>query len=500
MSGIPYRRINTCTAKPAVTGVQCNSRSVCPGQIFVCIKGNRADGRDYVKEAMEKGCCVLITDRPTGYLRLVRDIPVLLVADTRKAYARLCRNFYGCPDRYLVMIGITGTKGKTSTAWMIYSILKASGRKCAMIGTTGIVTEKGVRPLFNTTPEPEILHRTLRELVEAGYTHLVIEVSSQALMQHRTEGILFDYGIFTNLSPDHIGPGEHGSFAEYAYWKTQLLGKSIHAICSYRDSGWIRRLMQKFHIRKQLVTFGEETGADYCLEQCDAVKEPPLGGLTFTVRYPRENKIRHQALSLPLFGDFQARNAVAAFACTREMGCALMNQKKGLAHTVIPGRGELVYRGSFCVMIDYAHNGESLKSLLAGLRPLWKGKIICLFGCGGNRAPARRFEMSRISGLLADETVLTEDNSRNEPLKTILDDLESGIKETHGAYRIIPDRKEAIRRVILEAAADELIILAGKGHEEYMEQDGKRVPFSERMLARNAIRERKETVNGTCNS
>ena len=497
MSGIPYRTLGASLCPVPVTGICCDSRRICPGQIFICIKGSRADGKDFAAQAAQNGCQAIVTDCPQRVLRAVRNVPVLLVSDARRAYAAICRNFYGKPDRFLITVGITGTKGKTSTAWMIYSILKASGRRCALIGTTGIVTEEQTVPLRNTTPEPEILYRTMRSLVEKGYTHVVLEVSSQALKHHRTEGMIFDYGLFTNLYPDHIGPGEHDSPEEYAYWKVQLLRHSVHGICCFSFLARARKILKDLCISKDLISFGPEPQSDYCLEDCTPVQMSSSAGLRFTVGYLRQKTRRSQTFFLSMIGSFQAQNALAAFACTDQMGCSLISRKNGFRTVSVPGRGELIYRGTFHVMIDYAHNGESLKSLLTALRSVWKGELVCLFGCGGNRPRARRLEMSRISGQLADETILTEDNSRKEPLADILSDLENGIRPTGGRYRIIPDRAEAIRQTVLHARAGQLIVLAGKGHEEYLERDGIRIPFSERLLVKEAIQERKEREHGT---
>lgn len=489
---IPFQQLNHAQLPRQVTGIQCDSRRVQAGEIFVCIRGAKADGRLWAQEAVKKGCCAVVTDCPGHYFQHISTIPVILTDDVRRTYAKLCRNFYGRPDQYLITVGVTGTKGKTSTGWMIYEILKTAGRLCGFIGTIGVVTGDQVTSCNNTTPESGQLYQIMYHMVESGYTHLVMEVSSQALMQHRVEGITFDFGVFLNLSPDHIQVSEHHDLEEYRYWKASLFLHTRHGICWEHQYQYVKALLKGRGAHCQMVSFGASPEADYYLEPSAVREEPGLSGLTFSVIYQRGKRRARQKLRLTLFGEYQAENATAAFACTREMGCALIHQKTGLFQTQIPGRGEFIYRGEFSVMIDYAHNGESLSRLLEALRAGWHGEIFCVFGCGGNRSRERRFDMGRVSGLLADETIFTEDNSREENLDDILADLCRGIRTTSGRYRVIPDRYQAIFDMILEAEPGRLLVFAGKGHENYMERRGKRFPFSERSIIEDAIHVREK--------
>ena len=485
MKDIPYRSFSKM-GDPDISGITDDSRCAGPGILFFGIRGTKQDGRRFLAEAERKGA-VCVTDGVwSGAGRCLQ------VADTRRAYAACCQNFYEHPERFLVTVGVSGTKGKTSTTFLISSILQAAGRTCGLIGTEGIwIGTKQLAPAANTTPEPHSLFFWLKKMVEAGCTHVVIEISSQAMKQHRIGTLRFDYGVFTNFSEDHIGAGEHADLQEYLFWKQAFVYSCRQLVC--RISEWRQFFFGRNRgFLPRTVCFGEKETPDceYQLVRRGQKKEP-FSGSSCWFSYLCGKGQRIQKFEIILSGEHQVWNGLAAFACTRQMGCSLAAQKKGLKTATVPGRGEVLCRGEITVLLDYAHNGASLEALLRSVRTEWTGPIWCLFGCGGNRAKSRRVQMGRISGALADLTILTEDNSRWEPVADILAQLEDGVQAAGGNCLVISDRETAIRQSIRSAPRGTLLILAGKGRETYLERRGEKIPFSDSETARNAFQSRK---------
>ena len=470
-----------------VTGITCDSRKVQPQNVFVCIRGSRSDGHVYAEEAVEKGAGVLVAERELE--KIPERVTVLLVEDSREALAQLSCALEDDPAQHLVTIGVTGTKGKTTTAYMIYEILRKAGIRAGLVGTIETRIRDRRIPSENTTPDPVTLQKLFSEMVREGCTHVVMEVSSQAEKQHRCDGFTFDYGVFTNIGNDHIGKGEHESFSEYLACKKKLLRTCRTGIVN-RDDKRFAEITEGSTCH--LVTFGCRTEADFMAEQPELYQKPGVPGVSYRVR----GKADFQA-EVDLPGLFSVSNSLAAIAVCTQMGIPEKAMQEALSTVRVCGRCEAVpVFQKIALLIDYAHNAMSLESLLKTLREYHPKRLICLFGCGGNRARDRRFQMGEVSGRLADLTVITSDNPRDEDPQAILDDIRTGIEKTDGAFVEIADRKEAIRYVIENRQPGDLIVLAGKGHETYQIRKGKRYAMDERVLIREILEESKTESKG----
>lgn len=453
-------------------------KDIKPGALFFCIPGANFDGHDFVMTMWEKGAEIFVVSK------LVEDIPegatVLLVEDTRYAMAHISAAWFGHPAERLKVIGITGTKGKTTTTYLVKSILENAGRKVGLVGTIETIIGREHIPAKNTTPESYVLQQTFAQMVEAGLDTVVMEVSSQALMQHRTQGFIFDFGIFTNLSPDHIGPNEHGSFEEYAACKA-LLFKQCKVGIVNGDDPYVD-IITKGHTCA-LETYGLKDRNQLQAKDLTLVRAPGALGISFSV-----SGLMNFDVILPTPGRFSVYNALCAIAICRQFSVADVKIQSALKSAKVKGRIEKVdISDKFTLLIDYAHNAMALQSLLETLKEYQPGRLVCLFGCGGNRAKSRRFEMGEVSGKIADLTVITSDNPRFENPLDIIADIKTGIEKTDGMYIEIPDRREAIAYVIEHACEGDLIVLAGKGHEDYQEIEGVKYPMDERVIIRELL-------------
>ena len=459
-----------------ITALIYDSRKVVPGSLFVCVSGTVSDGHKYIPMALERGAAVLAVEHPVD--GIPESVTVLQVESGRRTLAVLSAAWFGHPARELTTIAVTGTKGKTTTTYMIHDILEKSGCRAGLIGTVEILTGAERIPSEHTTPESYVIHRYLREMADNGCRCAVLEVSSQALKLDRTAGIEFDYGIFTNLSPDHLSPLEHASMEEYADCKAMLFRQCRVGLFN-ADSEASRVMMDGCTCAVQ--TYGIHHPADW---QASAES---LGrkGINLHMITPEQ-----ETLFVDLPGEFSAYNALAALAVCRNMKIDPAEIANALAVVQVRGRMErLPLPNGSEIMIDYAHNAVSLESLLTALRPCVDGRLICVFGCGGNRARERRFEMGAVSAKLADITVVTSDNPRYEEPMDIIHDIETGVHGAGGTCTTIPDRKEAIRWAISHAQPEDLVILAGKGHELGQEIKGVIHPMDERTLVREVLAE-----------
>ena len=405
---------------------------------------------------------------------------VIQVEDTRFALAFISAAWFGHPAKKLKVIGITGTKGKTTTTYLVKSILENAGHKVGLVGTIEVIIGDTHIHAGNTTPESYLLQEYFAKMVEAGLDTAVMEVSSQALMLHRTQGFVFDYGIFTNLEPDHIGPNEHSSFEEYLECKGRLFRQCRIGIVNGDDGHW--KQVTEGHTCV-LESFG--LGEDCMLRgsELKLVKKPGELGVRFQVSGLMDFQAHVQTP-----GRFSVYNALAAIAICRHFDVSIDNIQKALLLAKVKGRIEMVkVSDRFTLLIDYAHNAMALKSLLATLREYEPERLVCLFGCGGNRSRQRRFEMGEVSGNLADLTIITSDNPRSEEPQAIIDDIKTGIGKTTGQYVEICDRKEAIGYAISHGREGDIIVLAGKGHEDYQEIKGVKYPMDERELIRELL-------------
>ena len=449
-----------------------DSRKVEKGSAFVCISGAVVDGHEFVKDVAGKGAAAVIVEKEVV---APEEMTVIRVADTRYALALMSAAYFGYPADKLKVIGITGTKGKTTTTYMIKSILEDVGHKVGLIGTIeAIIGDKKI-PAANTTPESYTIHKYFAEMVEAGCDSVVMEVSSQGLMLHRTAGIPFEIGIFTNLGKDHIGPNEHKDFEDYKHCKG-LLFKQCRLGIANVDDPYFEDVFRGATCKTE--TFGFSEKADLRAVDTHLVSRPGYLGVAYHV-----SGLMDFDVEIDIPGTFSVYNSLTAIAVCRHFGVPVENIKQALKVAKVKGRIEMVkVSDEFTLMIDYAHNAMSLESLLTTLKEYHPVRLVCLFGCGGNRSRDRRFEMGEVSGRLADLTIITSDNPRFEEPQAIIDDIKTGIGRTNGKYVEICDRKEAIRYAIEHGQPGDVIVLAGKGHEDYQEIKGVKHPMDERVL------------------
>lgn len=456
-----------------------DSRKVEKGSAFVCISGAVVDGHEFVEDVAGKGAAAVIVEKE---VKAPEEMTVIRVADTRYALALMSASYFGYPADKLKVIGITGTKGKTTTTYMIKSILEDVGHKVGLIGTIeAIIGDKKI-PAANTTPESYTIHKYFAEMVEAGCDSVVMEVSSQGLMLHRTAGIPFEIGIFTNLGKDHIGPNEHKDFEDYKRCKG-LLFKQCRLGIANVDDPYFEDVFRGATCKTE--TFGFSEKADLRAVDTHLVSRPGYLGVAYHV-----SGLMDFDVEIDIPGTFSVYNSLTAIAVCRHFGVPVENIKKALKVAKVKGRIEMVkVSDEFTLMIDYAHNAMSLESLLTTLKEYHPARLVCLFGCGGNRSRDRRFEMGEVSGRLADLTIITSDNPRFEEPQAIIDDIKNGIGRTNGKYVEICDRKEAIRYAIEHGQPGDVIVLAGKGHEDYQEIKGVKHPMDERVLIDEILKE-----------
>lgn len=468
-------------ADKEITQVVYDSRKIVEGCLFICIKGANFNGHDYAAEACEKkAACIVVCEDVT--VPADCGTTIIRVADTRYAMAFISAEWFGNPAEKLNVIGITGTKGKTTTTYLVKSILEQAGKKVGLIGTIETIIGDKHIPANNTTPESYILQETFAKMAEAGLDSVVMEVSSQGLMLHRTQGFTFDIGIFTNLEPDHIGPNEHESFEDYMHCKGLLFKQCKVGIVNCDDKHYEEVIRN--HTCKML-TYGLDNEADYKAENMQLVREKGHIGVAFDVTGKTTMQVE-----IPTPGRFSVYNALTAIAICDQFGVEEGAVKAALMQASVKGRIELVkVSNDFTLMIDYAHNAMALESLLGTLKEYEPNRLVSVFGCGGNRSKLRRYEMGEVSGKLADFTIITSDNPRFEEPEEIMNDIETGMKKTDGTYIKIADRKEAIRYAILNGQPGDIIVLAGKGHEDYQEIKGVKYPMDERVLIREIMEE-----------
>lgn len=470
------------TLEGEVSALVYDSRKVTKDCMFVCIRGEKYDSHEHVKEITDKGARVLVAERE---VEVPPGVALVLVSDTRYALSILSAAYFDHPAKKLKVIGVTGTKGKTTTTYMIKGILEHAGYRVGLIGTIETIIGDTHIPSANTTPESYLIQEYFSRMAEEGCTVCVMEVSSQGLMMHRTAGIPFEIGIFTNLAPDHIGPNEHASFEEYAACKGILFRQCRIGIANADDEHF--DLVMGGHTCS-LETVGFSEKADYRASGAELIGRPGYLGICYHISGKLDMDVE---IDVP--GKFSVYNSLAAIAVCEHFNVSEDDLKAALKTVKTRGRIEMVkVSEDFILMIDYAHNAMSLESLLLTLKEYKPVRLVCVFGCGGNRSRLRRYEMGEVSGRLADLTVITSDNPRYEDPQDIIDDIKTGMAKTAGVYVEISDRKEAIRYVIEHGQKGDVIVLAGKGHEDYQEIKGKKYPMDERELIRQVLQELSE--------
>lgn len=455
-----------------------------PGCVFFAIPGSEKNGMDFLGDAVRGGAVAAVIPSSSQNLPFplfsncgdCDVLTVLQVEDVRKMMAVMCCRFFGNPCSRMKMIGITGTKGKTSTAFMLWEILKCAGLKPGLMGTVKNGWEGNFFPATHTTAEALEIQSLCKKMADAGCKAAVMEVSSQAMKMNRVAGIEFDVGIFTNLSPDHIGPGEHDSFEDYVRCKASLMEQCDTIIYSGDDPLW-KDLARDLNG----ITFGESDGVDFRCEELRPTGTEAAAGLVMCLK-------GHRA-EVPVVGRFNGLNGAGAAAAARRLGVSWEDILCGLRNVRIPGRMEAADVGEGrCVLIDYAHNGVSLEHALRSLREYEPNRIILVFGCGGNRDPHRRAEMGQAAAWLADLTIVTDDNPRWESpekiRKKITDAMDMEIaKGAPGRYKVEPERRQAIFCAVAESKEGDIVLIAGKGHECEQLIKGEKRYFSDRQEA-----------------
>ena len=455
-----------CPHEAEITALTCDAREAAPGTLFAALPGARANGRDFISQALAQGATAVLCAPP-----LPEGVNGAAVDDPRRALALLAAEFYGHPAQRLSLIAVTGTKGKTTTAHMLREILSAAGYKTGMIGTLGAFL--GRTPLSdspNTTPEPIVLQRTLRQMADQGCSHVVMEVSSQAMKLQRVAGLTFDAAVFLNLTPDHIGGAEHADFEEYRACKAALFRQCRLAVGNSDDPSWPAMAAEVPQFAP-MRTFGFGWGPDV-----QGLRAGPDPARSYAIQLETAEAAPYH---IPLPGTYNAQNALAAVALGRVLGLDDGAIRAGLAHTIVPGRAQRYPADApYTVFIDYAHNGNSVHALLAAVREYRPRRIIAVLGAGGNRPKMRRTDMGCAVAQGADYAILTTDNPRWERTEDICADLADAIG---GAVptETIPDRAAAIVRALDLAEPGDVVVLLGKGHEQYIEEQGVRRPFSE---------------------
>lgn len=468
-----------------ITHLIYDSRKVGSGDVFVCISGAKRDAHEFVAEVAQKGAAAVVVEKDVSALLEGYDITIIRVSDTRLALACMAADYFGNPAQKLITIGITGTKGKTTTTYMVKSILEEACIPTGLIGTIETVIGEEHIPANNTTPESYIIQELFAEMVDRGIRCVVMEVSSQGLMLHRVSGFTFDYGVFTNLSKDHIGPNEHKDFADYLRCKAMLFAQCKVGIVNIDDTH-VEEILKGSSC--QVETFGMEKSADLMASDPELFTKPGILG----IRYHLSGKVERE-IEIDIPGRFNIYNSLAAISVCLHFTDDLDLIARAFDRIQVKGRTELVpVSDHFTLMIDYAHNAMSLESLLLSLREYQPKRIVTVFGCGGNRARARRYEMGEVSSRLADFSIITSDNPRFEEPAAIIEDILTGVKKADGKYIVIENRREAIAYAIDHGQEGDIIVIAGKGHEDYQEIRGVKHHFSDREEVETLVKERKQ--------
>ena len=468
-----------------VKEIKNNSKTVEENDMFVAIKGFDDDGHKHIKEAIENGAKVILAEEDKIDKNIIKGIPedvvLILTKDTRYALAIVACNFYKNPSKKMKLIGVTGTKGKTTTTYMIRDILEKHGIKVGLIGTVAsYVGDRKIADNENTTPESLKLQEIFSKMLEEKCEAVVMEVSSQSLKLERVAGCDFDIGVFTNFAEDHISSKEHPDMEDYFNSKVKLFKMCKKGFINADDVYSI--MLPKLVPECQFTTYGIDNHCDLLAKDITVTNQYA----DFKVKIGDKNE--RVKVSIP--GRFSVYNSLAAIAVAMQFGCNSEEIKGALENIRVPGRSELVdNKLGLTIMIDYAHTPESLEKILSAVKIYTKGRVISVFGCGGDRDKNKRPMMGEVSGRVADYTIITSDNPRTENPEEIVKDIEEGIKKTNGKYECIVDRKEAIRKAIKMANKRDMIVLAGKGHEQYQEINKERYPFDESEIVNNIIEE-----------
>jgi UDP-N-acetylmuramoyl-L-alanyl-D-glutamate--2,6-diaminopimelate ligase len=447
-----------------------DSRKASPGTLFFCVVGEKADGHEFAPRVVEEGAAALVVERELTDLQ----VPQAVVPDSRAAMAPLAARFWGDPTATLRMVGVTGTNGKTTTAFLVREVLQAADVYCGLLGTVKQVVGGVTKEVVRTTPEAIELQATFRQMLEGGDEACAMEVSSHAMTLHRADAIHFEVAIFTNLTQDHLD--FHADMEDYFLAKRKLFEAGPKTAIVNVDDPYGRRLASEF----ACVTFSAEGAeADYSAREVSF----DASGASF--------EIGGMQLRTGLPGHFNVANALGAFAAAEAMGIGSEIAAAGLARAArVPGRFEPIDEGQgFSVLVDYAHTPDSLENVLRAARRLTEGRLISVFGAGGDRDRDKRPKMGRAGAELSDLTVITSDNPRSEDPEKIVSEVAAGASDAAGDLEVVVDRREAIALALGRARAGDTVVIAGKGHEQGQEfEDGRKIPFDDREVAREELR------------
>lgn len=456
-----------------------DSRKATTGVIFVCLSGLKLDGHTFAHSAYQNGARVFICEKQVD---LPEDAQIFIVKNSRVVLGEIAAKFFSYPAKELKIIGITGTKGKTTVAHLVQGILNESDIPCGIIGTVGAEFGGTKFPTSNTTPESYELQKLFRAMLNKGCKAVALEVSSLGVKHGRIDGIPFACGIFTNLSPDHIGPLEHDSFEEYAYWKSVFFERCEAAVMNFDDEAYS---IMKENCKCKIISYGLDESYDINARNVSPLRTREEMGIRFDCTvFDKQLKITS---ALP--GTFNVYNIMSAIGAVVSIGCGIDRAVEALKKVRVKGRAEIVsVDADFDVIIDYAHNGLSLKSIIETLYDYKTGRIICVFGSVGGRTQERRREMGLVAGSMCDLCVLTSDNPDFEEPMCVINDIAQAVEEVGGKYICEPDREKAIEKALSISENNDIILLAGKGHEEYQLIEGVKVPFSERECVNEYMR------------
>ena len=464
-----------------IKGIDSNSKNIKKNYMFVAIKGFTVDGHEYIEEAIKSGATAVVIEEGFNLksIKFPENITIILAKNTREFLAIAASNFYKNPSKKFKLIGVTGTKGKTTTTFMIKEILEKAGKKVGLIGTVAIyINGEKIKDSERTTPESLELQKLFTEMVKQEVEYVVMEVSSQSLKLHRVDGCEFDLVAFTNFSEDHISEKEHPNMEDYFNSKLKL----FH-MCK---TGFVN--IDDLQVSKIPAMFPESEITRYGIDNPGEFLAKDITITNSYVDFKAKLTDKNERIKVDIPGRFTVYNALAAMAICKKLGIDAETIKEALLNIKVPGRSEMVdNKLNLPIMIDYAHSPESLENILKAVKSYTRGRVISLFGCGGDRDTRKRSIMGEISGKIADYTIITSDNPRTEKPEDIVSQIEEGIKKTKGKYEVIVDRKEAIAKAIKMANKNDIIVLAGKGHEPYQEINGKKYDFDERIIVKEII-------------
>ncbi|MBR3928431.1 MAG: UDP-N-acetylmuramoyl-L-alanyl-D-glutamate--2,6-diaminopimelate ligase [Clostridia bacterium] len=470
---VKYRLIGDGSVE--ITSLSMDSRQeIGKGTLFFCVSGMHMDAHNFAPDVVSRGASALIVER-----ELDVDCPQIVVENVRHAMSYIASGFHGNPAGKMKMIGITGTKGKTTTSFLLKSILEKAGYKVGLIGTVCTLIGSRQKDAGKTTPDPIEFQALLHEMADEGVQYVVMEVSAHALHMHRIAGVQFAAAAFTNLSVDHLDYFK--TMENYLEAKLLIANQANALFINCDDETVINRAREK---EIDFVRYGIRAQADVYAREIEFTES----GLSFTLCYHKRMKTE---IHLNMTGIFNVYNALTAASLAEGVGVSIENIKKGIeAVKAVPGRIELLdTKTPYRVILDYAHSPDALENILKAVRPTTKGRLICLFGCGGGRDQTKRPIMGEISGRLSDLSIITSDNPRNEQPMSIIDSIVEGINRTSGEYVVIENRREAIRYALSIANESDAVVLAGKGHETYQEINGVKYPFDEKVIVQELLDE-----------